>query len=224
MSHELLDPIDAILADANKLNELNKDSSFLESVDIITRSGNALEEIINDVFNISKVETGELSIIQTEFEFIKTIQDVMILIKGKLESEKVELILDLDPRLPEILIGDGIKIRQILMNLIGNAIKFTSKGNVTLTVKQEFVKGNEILIYFSVKDTGIGIDADKLDKIFESFSQEEDSTAREFGGTGLGLSISKQLIELMGGEIKLESIKGEGSNFYFSCILQTRRK
>lgn len=217
MSHEILDPIDAIIADAETLKENNDNLEFIESVDIITRSGGALKEIIGDVFNISKVEAGEIKLANSEFEFIKTIQDVMVLIKGKLESNDVKLILDLDSELPETLIGDGIRIRQILMNLIGNAIKFTSKGSIILTVKKEFIKEDKILVYFSVKDTGIGIDADKLDKIFESFSQEEDSTAREFGGTGLGLSISKQLIELMGGEIKVDSEKGKGSNFYFSC-------
>ncbi len=217
MSHEILDPIDVILENAEILKKDNDNLDFIESVDIITRSGSALKEIIADVFNISKVEAGEIELAKTEFEFIKTIHDVMVLIKGKLESNDVKLVLDLDSELPEILIGDGIRIRQILMNLIGNAIKFTSKGSIILTVKQEFVEENKIQIYFSVKDTGIGIDIDKLDKIFESFSQEEDSTAREFGGTGLGLSISKQLIELMGGEIKVNSEKDTGSNFYFSC-------
>ncbi len=222
MSHEIRTPLNGIIGIAD-LGLMDEDLTELqkERLQDIKSSGETLLEIINGILDISKVEANKLEIEEAEFSLREMVERVFSIISLKAQNNGNELICNIQYDIPDILIGDSLRIRQILVNLLSNANKFTKNGTITLTIKQEDLIEEQIRLNFSVKDTGIGIPKDKIDMLFDTYTQAHKSTSREFGGTGLGLYISQRLATLMGGEIKVDSIENRGSTFYFSLNLLT---
>ncbi|PKP34249.1 MAG: hybrid sensor histidine kinase/response regulator [Bacteroidetes bacterium HGW-Bacteroidetes-17] len=222
MSHEIRTPLNGIIGMAD-LALLDADLSELhkERLTDIKQSGESLLDIINEILDISKIEADKLELENIEFSLRDVIQKVVRMLSVKIHQEKLEFNCKISPDVPDLLYGDPVRIRQILINLIGNAIKFTEEGSVTIIVRLIENPRIKTRIEFSVVDTGIGIDDNDVDRLFESFSQHDSSTTRKHGGTGLGLAISKMLVEIMGGAINVKSKLGEGSNFHFSLDFET---
>ncbi len=220
MSHEIRTPMNGVLGMAEILSRTSLDDRQSRCVETITKSGSALITIINDILDFSKIEAGKIELDPISFNLRSAIEDVATLMSSSVEEKNLELITRVKPDLPDLLIGDAGRIRQIITNLVGNAVKFTPSGHVLIDVDGEIQDGTANL-KFSVTDTGIGIPEHKLANIFDKFHQADTSSTRQYGGTGLGLTISKRLIELMGGEISIESTYGRGSKFEFSIDLKT---
>jgi CheY-like chemotaxis protein len=221
MSHEIRTPLNGIIGMAD-LVLMDEDLSELqlERIQDIKHSGESLLDIINEILDISKIEADRLELEQIEFSLRDILQKVIRLLSVKIFHDKLEFICSISPEIPDILVGDPVRIRQVLINLVGNAIKFTDKGNVTICIESNKITGDSIDLMFSVKDSGIGIEKNKIDILFESFSQADSSTTRKHGGTGLGLSISKKLVKKMGGDIYVKSEIGKGSRFYFNLTFK----
>jgi signal transduction histidine kinase/response regulator of citrate/malate metabolism len=216
MSHEIRTPMNGILGFAKILEGTNLDSSQEQSVKAIKRAGQNLMIIINDILDFSKIEADKMVFEELDFSLSKTIKAVVELLSTIAEEKKVKLLFEIDPEINDFLIGDPTRLSQILINLVGNALKFTEKGYVELIVSQENESSSDTFIQFKVIDTGIGIPVNKMDSIFESFNQASNETTRKFGGTGLGLTITRKLIELLGGAIAVKSEVEIGSEFTFS--------
>lgn len=216
MSHEIRTPLNGIigLADLGLMDEELKPAQKERLLDIRT-SGESLLEIINEILDISKIEADKLELEEIEFSIRDVIEKIVNLLSVKIFQEKLEFICDISPNLPDILIGDPLRIRQILINLLSNAIKFTEEGMVGIQIKMLDHIEEQVSLEFSVEDTGIGIPKEKLNRLFQSYQQVETSTTRTHGGTGLGLTISQRLVNFMGGVIKVESQLGQGSRFFF---------
>jgi CheY-like chemotaxis protein len=191
------------------------DKEQIEYVETIRTSGDTLLTIINDILDFSKIESEMLELEEQPFYIHDCVEDALDLLLEKASSKKIELAYFLDENTPNCIVGDVTRLRQILVNLISNAVKFTNAGEVLVSVKSQKTEGNKYKILFSVKDTGIGIPEDKMNRLFRSFSQVDSSTTRNYGGTGLGLAICKRLVDLMGGEIWVESEAQKGSTFNF---------
>lgn len=215
MSHEIRTPLNAIIGFTELLSQDRLTGHQQEYVTNVKTAGENLLGIVNDVLDLSKIESGNLIIESYPFNLKLVLKHVHELLKVKV-AQGVDFNLFIDPDLPETVLGDKGRLTQILMNLAGNALKFTQQGEVTVSAKMISETKEKYAIKFSVKDTGIGISKDKLNKVFERFTQAEESTTREFGGTGLGLNIVKQLIELQNSEITVNSELGRGSDFSFS--------
>ncbi len=213
MSHEIRTPMNAIKGMTDILIRRNPKEDQKEYLDGIKQSSDSLLVIINDILDISKIEAGKVELEQEPFSVNDLVNNVHTIMQFKAEEKGLGLLKDI-PAENLMVQGDATRLRQVLINLIGNAIKFTAKGLVTTSLKSE-PTGEILNLHFTVSDTGIGIDEDSMDKIFESFEQAYSDTTRKFGGTGLGLSISKKLVELHGGKIWVESEKGKGSQFHF---------
>jgi two-component system, sensor histidine kinase and response regulator len=201
--------------------ELSREQrDYLQTVRL---SADALLNVINDVLDFSKIEAGKVDLEQVDFDLCACIEDALKTVALRADEKGIELLCEISPEVPTFVKGDPCRLRQIILNLIGNAVKFTQEGEVALKVQTDLVEDSSSTFHFAVSDTGVGIPPEKLESIFDSFSQADSSTTREFGGTGLGLTISRRLVEMMGGRVWAESTLGKGSTFHFTARLARSR-
>ncbi|TPI17450.1 response regulator [Mesorhizobium sp. B4-1-1] len=218
MSHEIRTPMNGVLGMAELLAKTELTPRQKTFTDVIVKSGNALLTIINDILDFSKINAGQLTLDPAPFRLAEAVEDVATLVSARVAEKNLELIVRVDPRLPAFVVGDAGRFRQIVTNLLGNAVKFTEKGHVLVDVGGDVVDG-VVQLKVRVEDTGIGIPAEKLQSVFEKFAQVDGSSTRRHEGTGLGLAIGARLVDLMGGKIGVESEIGRGSVFWFAVPL-----
>ena len=219
MSHEIRTPINAVLGMDTMILRESKDMQIKEYALDIQNAGQNLLALINDILDFSKIESGKLEIINAEYDFSSLIHDISNMIKAKAESKKLKLNIHVDEKLPSKLLGDDVRVRQVLVNLLNNSVKYTQQGSVTLNVDGR-IEGRKVVIDFSVEDTGIGIKEEDISKLFKEFERIEEKRNRNIEGTGLGINITTQLLLLMGSRLNVESVYGKGSRFYFTLEQQ----
>jgi len=215
MSHEIRTPMNAIIGFTKVLLKTELSAKQKEYLDAIKLSGDALIVLINDILDLAKVDAGKMTFEQTPFKMAASLSAMIHLFETKIQEKNLKLVKQYDTNIPEVLVGDPVRLHQIILNLVSNAVKFTAKGKITISVSLLSEDETKATIQFSVTDTGIGIPTDKIGKIFENFQQASSGTSRLYGGTGLGLAIVKQLVESQGGNIYVNSVINEGSTFTF---------
>lgn len=210
MSHEIRTPMTVFMGAIEQLQHIEKDVEHRQLLELADRASRRLQALVNEILDFSKIEAGRVEIEESWFSLRSCLQEAVTMMSAKAREKGLRLELEMGPDVPEMILGDQYRIGQVLINLIGNAIKFTETGKVSVHVRHQ-----EASLHFTVTDTGVGIPEDKLDRIFDTFSQADSSSTRRYGGTGLGLAISKGLVELMGGTIGVRSRPGQGSVFFF---------
>lgn len=220
MSHEIRTPINGVIGMTGLLLDTELTQEQAKIATFIHSSGEALLSVINDILDFSKIEARKLDMEEIAFDFRCTLENIVEMFSVRAKDKDLEIVCVLDPRIPVTLYGDPGRIRQVVLNLAGNALKFTQSGKIIIQAELESEAESTSMVRISVKDTGIGIPSNRLGSIFDPFTQADGSTTRHYGGTGLGLAICKQLSELMGGTIGVESREGEGSTFWFTIALK----
>ncbi|OSM01995.1 putative multi-sensor hybrid histidine kinase [Magnetofaba australis IT-1] len=218
MSHEIRTPMNAIIGMSHLAQKTELTAKQRDYVDKIHGAANHLLQIINDILDFSKIEAGKLDIEMIPFRLDELLENLSALVTLKAREKGLEFLIDCDSELPETMVGDPLRLNQVLLNLINNAIKFTQQGEVVLSLRPVDLNSERLVAQFDVRDSGIGMSAEQMARLFQSFSQADSSITRNYGGTGLGLAISKQLCEMLGGDIWVESVEGEGSTFHFTMV------